>query len=215
MFCYQQLVGQTEGLESYYKARLMGIFLSAIYLEPVITITFMVKQNCLDSLFNLIIAKSAYFICDYDRKVLVLGLASLFAAKLKENQVDDLAVKCFECGCLALHVQRIEQNKLAGFYKSRVMKMPDEAEEIKLRDDILEKFRVMAEINDDDFEDDDDIGSDAEDDQEREEMEVLRALMSKKGKAQISLKNFDTKLLKVDEYQTFIDLIKEIKVILG
>lgn len=190
----------------------MGVFLSAIYLEPVITITFMIRQNCLDSLFSLIISKSAYFICDYDRKMLVLGLASLFAAKLKENQVDDLAIKCFECGCLALHVQRIEQNKQAGFYKSRAMKMPDEAAELELHASIIQKFNDMAGDNPEDFEDDDDFNSDGEDDQDKEEMEVLRALMSKKGKAQISLKNFDTKMLKVDEYQTFIDLIKEIKV---
>lgn len=211
-FTYHHLTTNSEAYEHYYKARLMEVFLSAIYLEPVLAITYMIKKGILESLITLIISKSGYFICDYDRKLLVIGLITLFAAKLRENQVDDLAIKCFECAVLNLHIQRIEQNKAAGYYKSKVVKMPGEIDELRLHADILEKFKEMADLKEEDYEEDDDLHSDNEDEQDKEEMEVLQALMSRKGKAKIALKNFDSKVLTVDEYQTAIDVVKEIRV---
>jgi hypothetical protein len=190
----------------------MGVYLSALYLEPVVTITFLVRTNFLDTLINLIVSKSAYFICEYDRKLLVLGLMSLFSAKFKEKQLDELAQKCLECSILTLHIQRIEQNKQAGFYKSRVIKTSDETEELKLYSAIQERFKTMAELQEEDFDDDEEFGTDPEDEGDKEEMEVLKALMSNKGKANISLKSFTSDLLKINEFEYFIAIFREVKV---
>jgi hypothetical protein len=211
-FCYHQLTNQPEQLVNYYKARLMGVFLSAFYLQPVLTIRYLVHRGLLDQLVSLIISKSAYFISEYDRKLLVLGLSSLFSAKFKEQQLDDLALRCLECSILTLHVQRIEQNKQAGFYKSRVIKTSDETDELKLYSAIQEKFKAMAEIYEEEFDDDDEFNSEPEDEADREEMEVLKALMSNKGKANISLKNFNSEILKANEFDFFINILKEVKV---
>lgn len=189
----------------------MGVFLSALYLEPILSIRYLIQQQKLDLLVNMIISKSAYFICEYDRKLLVLGLASLFSVKFREQQLDDLAMKCLECSILTLHIQRIEQNKSAGFYKSRVIKTSDETDELKLFSAIQDKFKQMAELTEEDYEDDDDFGTDPEE-EDKEEMEVLKALMSNKGKANIPLKNFHSDVLKSNEFEYFLGILKHVKV---
>jgi hypothetical protein len=211
-FSFSQLTNQPDNLLNYYKARLMGVFLSAMYLEPILTIRYLIQQQKLEVLVNLIINKSAYFICDYDRKLLVLGLSSLFSVKFSEKQLDDLALKCLECSILTLHIQRIEQNKIAGFYKSRVIKTSDETDELKLYSAIQDKFRQMAQMTEEDYEDDDEFGTDPEEEGDKEEMEVLKALMSNKGKASIALKSFNTEVLKANEFEYFVGILRHMKV---
>ena len=60
--------------------------------------------------------------------------------------------------------------------------------------------------------DDHDEDFDDEDDEDGEEMEIYRAMATNKGKALISLKNYESPILKVDEFIYFIDTIKSLKV---
>jgi hypothetical protein len=202
---------ESKQLQNYYKARLFGLFLSALYFNRVVAITYLVKTNTLEPLITSCVNKSAYFITDYDRKLLVLGLMSVFDEKFKGKQFDELAKQCLEFSILILHVQRIEQNKATGFYKSKVIKSDDETQEVNLCEMITQKFKLLAGIADDDEASDDEFDDEIDDDNDVEEMEVLRSLMSSKGKAKISLKNFTSPIKNENEFDYFINILKQVK----
>ena len=64
----------------------------------------MVKTNILQDVINSVIGDSACFLVNYDRKLLIIGLMTLFTEKLAQGQIDDLASKCLETSILTLHV---------------------------------------------------------------------------------------------------------------
>lgn len=205
---------------SYFKARVYGIFFSAIYYEPMYAITYLVKTNLLAEFVRSVTSRSVYFMIEYDRRLLVLGLTSLIRQKLNEKQLDDITQKCIEICIYMLHIQRIEQSRVAGLYSSSKgnseslrPKPEDEKLDLSLYDSIKDKLSKDAQENALAEEDDDhDEDFDEEDDDDGEEMEIYRAMATNRGKALISLKNYESPILKDDEFVYFIDTIKSLKV---
>ena len=201
--------------KSYYKARVFGIFLNALQYKPVVAITFLVRFNLLEDFVNNITTKGAYFITDYDRRLCVCGLNSLIREKLKEEQLDELTKKCIEMCIYLLHVQRIEQNKETGYFKTK-MNLRSDADllDLSIYESIRERFQRDSGADEDDEDDYEDFGE-PEDEQDKDEIEVYKALMTNKGKAQISLKNFHSPIMEIDEFFVFIETIKGLKVALA
>jgi len=210
---------------SYFKARVFGIFFSAVYYQPRYAITYLVKTNLLAEFVRSVAVRSLYFMIEYDRRLLVLGLTSLVRQKLNEKQLDEIALKCIEICIYMLHVQRIEQGKVAGLYsttksqnESLRPRPEDERIDMALYETIKDKFAKDAQSRESELgnfgEDDDDNDEDFDDEEEEdgEEMEIYRAMATNKGKALISLKNYESPILKDDEFTYFVETIKSLKV---
>lgn len=207
---------------SYFKARVFGTFFSAIYYKPMYAITYLVKTNLLEEFILSTSYRSVYFMLEYDRRLLVLGLTSLIREKLNEKQLDQVTQKCIEICIYMLHVQRIEQSKVAGLFQASKSqgdpmrpRPEDEKLDLSLYEAIKEKFGKDAQdhvVPEEDDDNDEDFEEEDGEDEDGEEMEIYRAMATNKGKALISLKNYESPILKDDEFGYFIDTIKSLKV---
>lgn len=199
--------------DTYFQARMLSIFLSGLYYAPAVTVQFLVKNNLFDTMIDRFVRLSAYFGHDYDRKILVLGLMSIFRLKISEQQLDEVAIRCLDFSVLNLHVQRVEQGKAIGYYKGKVLKSEEDATDFQLYETIHRELHLLAELPDNDMDDEYEMDDDSDYGENKEQMEIYKALMTKKGKAGLSLKNFKSPVRTENEFQYFQTLIRELKVV--
>ena len=101
--------------DSYIYCRIYGIFCSAFIYMPIESISFLVNQNSFEELHKQLVNHSNNFTTTYDRRLFVLSMISVFREKLKQAQVDDIAIASLDNAILGLHVQRMEEDmKLAA-----------------------------------------------------------------------------------------------------
>jgi hypothetical protein len=202
----------TNSGDTYFQARMLSIFLSGLYYAPAVTVKFLVKNNLFETMIDRFVKLGAYFSHDYDRKILVLGLMSIFRLKISEQQLDEVAIKCLDFSVLNLHIQRVEQGKAIGYYKGKVLKSEEDATDYDLYETIHRELHLLAELPDNDMDDDFEMDDDSDYGENKEQMEIYKALMTKKGKAALSLKNFKSPVRAENEFQYFQQLIRELKV---
>lgn len=202
----------------YYNSRLLGVFMAALYYKPVVTIMYLVSTNTMEKIVELAIKNAAYFYTDIDRKLLILGLTSLFLAKVEQMQFDKLAFECMDCVLHLLQIQRVAPNLKAQNYNKKELQTKEEQEDISQYDLAIEKINKMAEgqlhfQDPEEYGSDDELGSDSESDDYEAAYKQIYA--SQKRRAKETVKNLLLQVSSVDEFQTFQDAIKKYKVAQG
>lgn len=202
----------------YYNSRLLGVFMAALYYKPVITIVYMVSTNTMEKIVELAIKNSAFFYTDVDRKLLILGLISLFSAKVDQMQFDKLAFQCMECVLHLLQIQRVAPNLKAQHYNKAELRTKEENEDISQYEEAIERIQKMAD-GQQHYQDPEEYGSDeefgSESDSDDYEDAFKQVYASQKRRAKETVKNLVLQVSSVDEFQTFQDAIRKYKVVHG
>ena len=188
------------------------MFLSAFIYIPIPAITFLVQRNGFDDMIMSIVQRLNCFITSYDRKLLILGLISIFKEKIKQEQLDKIAITCLDYSIQALHVQRMDEeikftNK-QKMLKTKENRIPQketlsqmEKEDICAYNLIKGKAYQLDQILEDSGNEDN--GDD----------EILTYMVSDTREAERSVESILTPLKAVDEFKYFKDMIDQMKVL--
>lgn len=195
--------------DSYLWSRLYGVFCSSFLFNPTQGISFLVKKGIFDKFIRSLVSKQNSFITNYDRRLLILSLMSVFKEKLKQEQLDEIALICFETAILCLHVQRMEEDlKLTSNGpsigkgkgdKKKAAVNETEKQDIAVYNFIKGRTYNLAEILMDD------------EDTKSPDDEIMEFLVGTGREAQKSIQDIESPIKGQDEFVQFRSMYLEIK----
>lgn len=196
------------GSDAYLYSRLYGVFCSAFVYAPAQGISYLVNKGVFEQFIRSLIAKQNAFITNYDRRLLILALISVFKEKLKQEQLDEIALNCLEAAILCLHVQRMEEDMRLtstgpsiGKSKGDKKKAPlndIEKQDIAVYNFVKGKTYNLAEIL-------------MDDEDNKPDDEILDFLVSKNREAQRSIQELESPIKSTDEFNEFRIVYSEVK----
>lgn len=200
--------------DSYLYSRLYGVFLSAFVFAPAAGIQFLVRQGRFEEVLKNLSYKINSFVTVYDKKLLVLGMISIFREKVRQQQLDGLAIDALDLAIKALHVQRIEEElKFVGGAVSEKSKKQQHGFKTQLSQTEREDqnaYNLIKGRNYDlslileDPSPGDAPGADSED--------ILAFMLSDTREADRSIADIASPVNQIDEFSVFKQLMIELKV---
>ena len=194
--------------DSFLFSRLYGVFCSAFVYLPEYGINCLVKKGLFDQFMKALMSRANSFTTTYDRRLFILAMLSVFKLKLKQEQIDDIAIGCLESAVLHLHVQRMEEEKkLSGdtiktnHTKGAISRKgplnDTDRQDIAVYNMTKGKSYNLSEV--------------LMDDEDGEQDEIMEFLVSANREAQRSIQNLSSPIKEIDEFNEFSTMFAELK----
>jgi hypothetical protein len=194
--------------DSFLFSRLYGVFCSAFVYLPEYGINCLVKKGLFDQFMKALMSRANSFTTTYDRRLFILAMLSVFKLKLKQEQIDEIAIGCLESAVLHLHVQRMEEEKkLSGdtiktnHTKGAISRKgplnDTDRQDIAVYNMTKGKSYNLSEV--------------LMDDEDGEQDEIMEFLVSANREAQRSIQNLSSPIKEIDEFNEFSTMFVELK----
>ncbi len=195
--------------DSYLYSRLFGVFLSTFVYAPIAGIQFLVRQGRFEEIVKKISYRINSFVTVYDKKLLILGMISIFREKVRQQQLDTIAIDCLDLAIKGLHIQRIEEEiKFVGNNKSH-RKTRDDGFKTQLSQIEKEDQSAYNLIKGRNYE----LTHILEEQIPGEENEdILTFMLSDTREAEKTICDISSPVNQIDEFAVFKQLIIELKV---
>lgn len=111
-------------LKDFFKARILGIFLSGFISAPLVVYNYLNTKNLLTPLFNHVFENLKHFKTIYDRKLIIMGLSSFWQTQFMNEAIDALNLQVFTIIIYMMIVQQYDEQK--KHFKTRIITKSEE-----------------------------------------------------------------------------------------
>lgn len=197
-------VNKNQG-EDFYKARLHGVILSALYYKQEQTCQYMKEKGILLTFIKTTIERTHYFELEYDRRLLILGLISFFKYVCKDGITPDnqkIAIEIMGAISHNLFMKQIEASKYAKSVNK--LRFAEEKRDYSVYSNLRMSYAQKVDVHL------------SPEDLEQEELspddDIYAFLVNKNTKSQLPLINLETPVQAIDEFKEFQNVFHKIKV---
>jgi len=189
-----------QGNKKFVQVRLLSVFLSTFIIRPQIAYNYLVEKNALVTILEVIYDNIQYFKYQYDRKLFIMGLCSLWKEQFENEKNSDMILKVFQTMLYMMIVQEFDEQKKN--FKTQIQ-TAYEQNDLNVYESIKQKINPNS-IPEEDYDD-------MENEDDDEEEEIFKSMLSASDPVLHTVKQLESQVKTEDEYLIFSNIFYGLK----